>query len=151
MGAVTYPTPAIIDFLNQEAVPLRLPYDREPYAEQFWVRWTPALFVLDPYGHPHQAHIGYLAPEHFLAQVLLGQAKVRIAHRRFNDALASLERLLTDQAQSFSAPEAVYLRALCRYRTSQNPHHLRVGHQILQAEYPGSDFASRSLPYLDLP
>lgn len=151
MGAVTYPEPAIIEFLNREVIPLKINFDVEPLASQFWIRWTPALFVLDPYGHPHQSHVGYLGPGQFIPHLLLGKAKTRFALRRFHDALADLERILGDHPQSFAAPEAVYLRAICRYRTTQDPHHLRVGHQLLLAEYPASDHAQRALPYRNLP
>jgi hypothetical protein len=151
MGAVTYPEPAIVEFLNHEVVPLRINSDVEPLASQFWVRWTPALFMLDPYGNPHQSHVGYLAPAHFIPQLLLGKAKTRLAMRRFHDALADLERILGDHPQSFVAPEAVYLRAVCRYRTTKDPHHLRVGYQLLLAEYPASDHAQRAQPYRNAP
>ncbi len=151
MGAVTYPEPAIIEFLNREVVPLKINFDAEPQASDFWVRWTPALFMLDPYGNSHQRHLGFLGPKEFIPHLLLGKAKTFFGHRRFNDALSQLERLLTDYSLSFAAPEAVYLRAICRYRTTQDPHNLRVGYQILMAEYPNSDHAQRARPYRSLP
>ncbi|MFH1035144.1 MAG: tetratricopeptide repeat protein [Pseudomonadota bacterium] len=148
MGAVTYPTPAVVDFLNLEVIPLKLTPDSEPQASDFWVRWTPAMFVLDPFGNPHHTMIGFVPPEQFLPHLLLGKALSLFAHRRFNDALANLERILEDHAQSFAAPQAVYYRAICRYRTSHDASHLRIGHQILAAEYQGSEWVGRTQPYL---
>jgi hypothetical protein len=148
MGAVTYPTPAVSDFLNSEMVPLMLTPHSEPQASDFWVRWTPALFILDPYGNPHHSMIGFVPPEEFLAHLLLGKALTLFAQRRFNDALANLERLLDSHAQSFAAPQAVYYRAICRYRTSKDPSHLKIGHQIIAAEYPASEWMGRTKPYL---
>jgi hypothetical protein len=148
MGAVTYPDPAVIDFLNSEVVSLKLTPDTEPQASQFWVRWTPTLLVLDPYGNPHHRIIGFLPPEELIPHLLLGKALSLFGHRRFNDALANLERVLSDHTQSFAAPQAVYYRAICRYRTSKDASHLKIGHQILAAEYPASEWVVRTRPYL---
>ncbi|CAO0820435.1 Thioredoxin family protein [Desulfarculales bacterium] len=148
MGAVTHPTPAVIEFLNHEMVALKLTPQTEPQASDFWVRWTPALFVLDPYGNPHHRMIGFVPPEEFLPHLLLGKALALLAHRRFNDALANLERLLEAHSQSFAAPQALYYRGICRYHTSKDASHLKIAHQILAAEYPASEWTGRTKPYL---
>ena len=148
MGAVTYPTPAVIDFLNDEVIPLKLTTQSEPQASDFWVRWTPALFILDPYGNPHHRMIGFVPPDQFIPHLLLGKALALFAHRRFNDALANLERLLEGHAQSYAAPQAVYFRGICRYRTTKDNSHLKIGHQILAAEYPDSEWTGRTQPYM---
>ncbi|MBI4800517.1 MAG: hypothetical protein HY794_17650 [Desulfarculus sp.] len=147
MGAVTYPTPAVADFLNSEMVPLKLTPKSEPQASAFWVRWTPALFVLDPQGNPHHGMIGFVPPAELVPHLLLGQALARFAHHRFDDALASLERLLEGHPQAFAAPQAVYFRAICRYRASKDPSHLKAGHQTLAERYPSSEWVGRTQPY----
>lgn len=151
MGAVTYPTPAVAEFLNSHMVPLKLTPQSEPQASQFWVRWTPALFVLDPQGHHHHQMIGFVPPEQFLPHLLLGEAMARFAHRRFAEALAALELLLRDHAQSHAAPQAVYFRAICRYRSTKDPSHLKAGHQTLAERYPASEWTGRTQPYMLLP
>lgn len=147
MGAVTYPDAKVSEIVNNEFIPVLQPPDAEPLASDFWVRWTPALFVCDPYGHPHQRIVGFLPPDQLAPYLLLGKAKTLFDHKRFNDALAALERILGDWPQSFAAPQAVYYRAACRYRTSHDAHHLKIGHQIIMAEYPDSEWAARTQPY----
>lgn len=147
MGAVTYPDARVQTIINQEFIPVKQGPDAEPISSDFWVRWTPALFVCDPYGNPHQRVVGFLPPEQLIPYLLLGKGKTYFDHRRFNDALAAFERLISDWPQSFAAPQAIYHRAVSRYRTSEDPHHLKIGHQILKAEYPDSEWAVRTLPY----
>ncbi|MFZ5586169.1 MAG: tetratricopeptide repeat protein [Thermodesulfobacteriota bacterium] len=147
MGAVTYPDAKVSAIIGREFIPVMQSPDAEPLSSDFWVRWTPALFVCDPYGNPHQRIVGFLLPDQLIPYLLLGKAKALFDHKRFNDALAALERVLSDWPQSFAAPQAVYYRAVCRYRTTHDPHHLKIGHQIILAEYPQSEWAQRTLPY----
>ena len=151
MGAVTYPSAKVREIINQEFVAVQQSPDAEPISSDFWVRWTPALFVCDPYGNPHQRVVGFLPPEQLIPYLLLGKGKTYFDHRRFNDALAAFERLISDWPQSFAAPQAIYYRAICRYRTTHDAHHLKIGHQILKAEYPDSEWTVRTQPYLLIP
>ncbi|MFH1060685.1 MAG: tetratricopeptide repeat protein [Pseudomonadota bacterium] len=147
MGEVTYPDAQVIATINGEFIPVKQSPEALPISDQFFVRWTPALFVCDPYGHPHHRIVGFLPAPEFIPHLLLGKGKMLFGHRRFNDALAALERVLGDWPQSFAAPQAVYHRAICRYRTTGDKHHLKIGHQIIKAEYPDSEWAVRTLPY----
>lgn len=147
MGAVTYPDARVIETINGEFVPVKQSPHEEPLASQFWVRWTPALFVCDPYGNPHQRIVGFLPPHELIPYLLLGKGKTLFDHKRFNDALAALERVLGEWPQSFAAPQAVYYRAISRYRTTHDRLHLKIGHQLLKAEYPDSEWTTRTLPY----
>jgi hypothetical protein len=47
MDAVTYPKPAVIRYISENLIPLRVPHDHKPLAERFQVKWTPALIMLD--------------------------------------------------------------------------------------------------------
>lgn len=147
MSAVTYSVPAVIDFIDSQVVPLKLTPKSEPQASQFWVRWTPTLCVLDQAGNPHHKMIGFLSAQELLPHLLLGQALAQVAHNKFKEALALLETLLQDHPRSFAAPQAVYYRAICRYRATEDPTNLRIGHETLAANYPGSEWVLRTQPY----
>ena len=42
MGAVTYSTDEVAGILNQEVIPVQLPYDAKPQSRDYNVKWTPA-------------------------------------------------------------------------------------------------------------
>ena len=146
MGAVTYPNARVISFLNKEVVPLRLD-PHGPRADALFIRWTPSLLTLDKNGAEHRRQVGFLPPEHFLPGLMLGNAKVAFARADFAGALAWLEKILAQHAQSFAAPEAVYMRGICLYRTTKDASNLKKAWQRLGEQYPQSEWAVRSSPY----
>jgi len=96
MGAVTFPDAKVIAFIKQNVIPIRLPHDHKPLAEQFQVKWTPALVTLDMEGKEHHRTVGFLSPEELIPSLLLGKAKIDFDHEDFGKALTTLEDLLKD-------------------------------------------------------
>lgn len=151
MSKNSYPLPEVVEFLNSQVVPLKLTPDSEPQASQFFVRWTPALFMLDAKGAPHHKMIGYVPPQELLPHLLFGNGLAFFAHRRFQEAEASLDRLVTQHPKAYATPEGIYYRAICRYRIHQDHHHMQLAHEQLEDEYPGSEWVERTDPYMLLP
>lgn len=150
MGTVTYPNAQVISFLNNELIPLRLA-PRGPRSDAFFIRWTPSLLTLDKTGSEHRRQVGFLPPEHFLPGLMLGNAKVSFAQADFAGALTWLEKTLNEHPQSFGAPEAVYLRGVCLYRTTKDASNLKKAWEKLSSEYAQSEWAQKSSPYRLLP
>ena len=121
MGAVTFPDAKVIAFIKQNLIPIRLPHDHKPLAEQFQVKWTPALVTLDTEGKEHHRTVGFLPPEELIPSLLLGKAKIDFNHEDFAKALVSLEALLKDYPKSGAAPEAIFLRGVCGYKSAHTP------------------------------
>ncbi len=63
MGAVTYPDTRVAEFVNSRMVPVQLLADAKPYADDFNVKWTPTVIVLDENGKEHSRTIGFFPPE----------------------------------------------------------------------------------------
>lgn len=147
MDAVSYPNVAVNDFITAKLVPLRIPADREPLVSQFQVRWTPTLITLDSSGKEHHRTLGFLPPEELIPSLMLGMAKVEFNAERPDAALRQLESLLREYPQCAAAPEALYLRGVCRYKTTHDAAPLKEAHEELKAKYPGSEWVSRSKPY----
>ncbi len=82
MDAVTYPNAAVIEYIEQNLVPLKVPHDQQPLAGDFNVKWTPTLVVLDQEGKEHHRTVGFLDPEEFIPSLLLG---IGITHFDRND------------------------------------------------------------------
>nr|MBF0223374.1 hypothetical protein [Desulfobulbaceae bacterium] len=63
MDAVTYPQEAVIQFIHQNVVPLRVGSEEQPMAKDFDISWTPALLIIDKNGKEHHRTVGFLEPE----------------------------------------------------------------------------------------
>jgi hypothetical protein len=147
MGAVTFPDAKVIAFIKQNLIPIRLPHDHKPLAEQFQVKWTPALVTLDTEGKEHHRTVGFLSPEELIPSLLLGKAKIDFDHEDFAKALVSLEALLKDYPKSGAAPEAIFLRGVCGYKSTHTPKPLKEAYEKLAAEYRDSEWTKRAYPY----
>jgi len=106
---------------QSNVIPIRLPHDHKPLAEQFQIKWTPALVTLDTDGKEHHRTVGFLSPEELIPSLLLGKAKIDFDHEDFAKALVTLEDLLKDYPKSAAAPEAIFLRGVCGTRARTIP------------------------------
>ena len=108
MGAVTYPDHAVIDFVNENMIPLQVLFDVQPLSTDFNVKWTPTLITLGTDGKEHHRTVGFLSPEELIPSLMLGIAKSYFETDRFDEALKYLERLLTEYPKSDSAAEGIF-------------------------------------------
>ena len=147
MGAVTYPDQAVISFISENMIPLQVLFDAKPLSSDFNVKWAPTLVTLDTDGKEHHRTVGFLAPEELIPSQLLGMAKAYFETDRFDEALANLEQLLEKYPKSDSAAEAIYLRGVCRYKSTQDAKPLKEAYEQLAADYPSSEWTKRAYPY----
>ena len=147
MDAVSYPDMKVSNFIIEKVVPLRVPADAQPLSAEFQVHWTPTLVTLDMYGKEHYRTVGFLPPAELVPSLLLGIAKVDFAAQQYNDALINLNMLLAGYPSSDAAPEAVYLKGVCRYKSSKDAQCLKQAYEQLVSDYPASEWAKRAAPY----
>ena len=147
MDAVTYPDEKVIDFINEHIVPVRVPADAMPLAADFRVMWTPTLITLDSYGKEHYRTVGFLPPEELIPSLLLGISKIDFDMDRCESVIADCDNLLGGYSKSMAAPEAIYLRGVCRYKKTHNPKSLKDAYEQLADEYPNSEWTKRAQPY----
>lgn len=147
MDAVTYPTIDVIEFIEKNLIPLRVAADAKPLSTDFNVKWTPTLIVLSADGREHSRTTGFLAPEELIPSLLLGMAKVSFDNDLFAGALSALNTLQEKYPKSAAAPEGVYLRGVCRYKSTNDPKPLKEAYEQLQAEYADNVWTKRAYPY----
>jgi len=147
MDAVTYPDSGVSSFINDKLVPLRVPFNHQPLSQQFQVKWTPTLVITDEQGNEHHRTVGFLAPEDLVPSLLLGKAKTKFDLDQFPGAIATLEVILNKYQKSGSAPEAIYLYGVSRYKNTHDPKPLKEAYEKLKAEYPESEWTKRAYPY----
>jgi tetratricopeptide (TPR) repeat protein len=147
MDAVTYPAANVAEFIQKEMVPLRLQFNAQPFATDFNVQWTPTLITLDVDGKEHHRTVGFLSAEELIPSLLLGIAKYHFDKERFDEAISSLDKVLKDYPKSDSAPEAIYLRGVSKYKSTHDPKPLKGAYEQLQANYSSSEWTRRAYPY----
>lgn len=147
MDAVTYPDTQVISFINRNVIPLRVPYNHPTLAEQFQVKWTPTLVIVDSEGKEHHRTVGFLAPEGLIPSLMLGKAKQDFDLDDYEGAMATLESLFRNYPRSDAAPEALYLYGVTRYKSSHDPKPLKETYEKLNAQYPESEWTRRATPY----
>ncbi len=151
MGAVTYPDAKVAEFINNRMIPVQLLFDAKPYADNFNIKWTPTIIVLDEDGKEHSRTVGFLSPEEFIPSLMLGIVKARFNLNRFNEALSEAGQIIADYPKSRATPEAIYLQGVAGFKSTHDPAHLKAAYQKLQAEYPASEWTERAQPYSLLP
>ncbi len=147
MDAVTYPQDIVVEFIQGHLIPIRVPFDSKPLADDFNVTWTPTLIVLDTDGKEHHRVTGFLAPEELIPALLLGVGKSHFEQEQFTEAITTLERVVADYPDSHSAPEAIYYRAVSRYKSTHKAEPLKEAYEELQARHPSSEWAKKAAPY----
>jgi tetratricopeptide (TPR) repeat protein len=147
MDKVTYPEDEVVEFLNERVVPVRVPYDQKPLAEDFQVKWTPLLVILDSEGEEHHRSTGFLAPYELIAMILLGSGKLYFHREDFTKAIQCFDELLEKYPDSGSAPESVYFRGVSGYKSTHKPEPLKEAFEVLRDKFPDSEWAKRAAPY----
>lgn len=150
MDAVTYPNITVINYINNNLIPLRIHHEEQPYADQFMVKWTPSLFLLDSSGRSHHQAIGFFPPDELVPFLQLGQAKQAFNNDSLDEAAEIIDNLLIESSGSGSAPEAVFLRGVSRFKKNHDKSFLKDVYRILKFDYPNSSWAQRGFPYWNL-
>ena len=147
MGAVTYPDSKVVEFVQQHMIPIQVAFDAQPLSGDFKIKWTPTIITLDTDGKEHHRVVGFLSPEEMVPSLMLGIAKSHFDRERFREALSTLDKLLEGYPRSDSAPEGIYIRGVCRYKSTHEAKPLKEAFEQLQAKYPSSEWTRRAYPY----
>ena len=147
MDAVTYPDKTVIEFIKKSFVPLQVPFDAKPLSADFNIKWTPTLISLGPDGKEHHRTVGFLDPEGFIFNSLLGIGKYHFDNDRYPEALSFFENIIADHPQSNGVAEAIFLQGVSRYKNSGDPKPLKEAYETLSSKYPDSEWTQRAYPY----
>lgn len=147
MEAVTYSAEAVVNFVKENLIPLRIDWDKKESYEKYHAIWSPTLFVLDHHGHEVQRNIGFLEPGKFIALMHLGIAKVYMTTGEFDAANVHLKRLIEQYPESTALPEAIYFKGVNLSKQKDDLTHLRLAYEELLGKYPASSWARRAAPY----
>ncbi|MDQ7782046.1 MAG: tetratricopeptide repeat protein [Desulfomonilaceae bacterium] len=147
MDAVTYPDEKVSGYINANLIPLRLQFDDKTHAENYKIKWTPTIIVLDTDGQESHRSVGFLATDELIPALQLGIGKAHFEAGRFDRAISAFDKLLEDHSGSEAAPEAIFYRGVATYKHTNNPKPLREVYDKLNAEYPDSEWTKKAHPY----
>jgi hypothetical protein len=147
MDAVTYPNKEVIEFINANMIALRVRNDQKPLADQFKIKWTPALITLDVDGTERHRTVGFLPPQELIPSLMLGIGKAHLERGEFAQAVPQFEKLISEHSKSGSAPEAVFFLGVARFQSTHDPKFLKKAYEQLAAQYPQSEWTTRASPY----
>lgn len=147
MDAVAYPDPAVVQFITNNFVPVRILADDRVLGPQFRVKWTPLLLILDADGGEHYRTLGFYPPEDLIPSLLLGMGKAHFNRAARPAASACFDRIIDEYPRHPLAPEAIYLKGVSGYIETHDVAHLIGIFDRLSAEYPESPWVTRADPY----
>ena len=146
MDAVTYPDKNVTEFITQNFIPLRVLSDTIPLSTDFNVQGAPTLILLDASGKEHYRAVGFIPAEEMIPLLLFGIAKTYFDLDQFDQAIQKLDVIISEHPNSYTAPEATYLRGVYGYKSTRDRKHLRRAYEILRHEYKQRGWAIRTLP-----
>ncbi|HWF05148.1 MAG TPA: tetratricopeptide repeat protein [Candidatus Angelobacter sp.] len=149
MDAESYADPELSKWIQEKFIPNKV-HIKENAAgfHRMDVLWTPTALVLDENGKERLRIEGYLPKDEFAAQLTLGLARVSFMHKKWADAGKLYDEILEKYPNSAAAPEAVYWKAVCHYKATNDHTVLGEVPKILQEKYPMSVWAKKALPWV---
>lgn len=147
MDTVTYSNTAVRRFVHDHFIPLMIPFDAKSLSRDFDIKWTPAFIVIGSDRREHHRTVGFLNPDDFIANGLLGIGKYHFDNSRYQEALTSFEEVLTLQPEGDSAAEAIFLKGVSLYKKSGDRMPLKEVYEALQHRFPDSKWARKARPY----
>ena len=152
LAADTYPDPNVCFSVENNFIPLQIDFNKsKALVKRYAVKWTPTIIILDSDGDEHHRFVGYLPPEDFIAQIILGKGKVEFNLDRFEQAIQCFQEILVRYPKADAAPEAQYYLGVAKYKASHDPKELRLGLEGLQKNYPNSEWAKKAQVYASIP
>ena len=107
--------------------------------------------ILDQDGEEHHRFVGYLPPEDFIAQIILGKGKTEFDLDHFEQAIQRFQEILVQWSKADAAPEAQYYLGVAKYKASHDPKELKLGLEVLQRDYPNSEWTKKAQVYSLIP
>ena len=150
MDAGTYPNPAVIRFIRENVIPIRVLYDQQPLAGRFRVNWTPTLILLDTQGNEVYRNEGALGPGSLIPTLMLGIGKEKSNSGHYKEAASYFDALVSKYPKSEEAPEAIYYRGIARFKSTKDLKAMKEAYRQLYAGYPASSWTRKAQPYSTL-
>ena len=116
--------------------------------KRFDAIWTPSVILLDSSGKERARIEGYLPNSDFVAGLETGLGRIAFVHKNYSEAERWYGDVVSRFAQSHFAPEAMYWRAVAKYRATNDHTVLHKFAEEVSSKYPQSVWATKAIPWL---
>ena len=152
LAAVTYPDSGVRSVVEKYFIPLQVDFNKnKALVKRYGIKWTPTIVILDADGDEHHRFVGFLSPEDFIGQIILGRGRAEFNSDHFEMAIQYFQEVLVRYPKTDAAPEAQYFLGVTRYKASHDAKELKLGLEALQRDYPNSEWTKKAQVYALIP
>ncbi len=116
----------------------------QKYGAQYAAQWTPTILELDSAGVERHRIEGFLPADDFLAQLMLGRAKIAFQEQKWDEATKMFRKVYEDLPATDAAPEALYWTGVARYKESGDATALHDTARAFSTRYSDTSWAKKS-------
>lgn len=136
-------------FINASFLPVKAHIKERPvWFHRFDAVWTPTILIFDSKGAERHRIEGYLPKDEFLARLEMGLARAAFEEKRWLDAERIYGEVIEKYPKTSLVPEAMYWRAVSRYKGTSDHTVLGQVAKELQEKTPGDVWAKKAIPWL---
>ncbi len=149
MDAVTYPTPEVIETLNERLVSFTVntkEADREgrELLRRYRLLWEPGFLFLDHRGTELRRFVGYRPADEFLAELSLVLGLEAILYARYDDAIEEFGIAESLALEAATAAEALFWSGTALYRRDRDLATLETFWAEIGRRFPDSTWWKRA-------
>ena len=144
-----WPDERVARFVNDNFLAARVHVRQNPeafkqYSERYKAPWTPTILLLDADGVEHHRIEGFLPTDDFLAQLMLGRARIAFDQAHWAEAERWFREIVEQLPNSDAAPEALYWAGVAPYKATGNPVSLKATGQAFKGRYQDTPWAKKA-------
>jgi TolA-binding protein len=144
-----WPDERVARFVNENFLPARVHVKEDPeafkqYAGQFKAPWTPTILELDSDGVEHHRIEGFLPADDFLAQLMLGRARLAFDQQQWAEAERRFREIVEKFPHTDAAAEALYWAGVAPYKATGNPVSLKETGRAFTERYQDTAWAKKA-------
>ena len=138
-----------MEFISENFLALKAHIKEHPaWFYRFDVVWTPTVLLLDSGGKERARVEGYLPNRDFPAALMSGLGRIAFVRKKYADAERWYSEVVARFDGSHFSPEAMYWRAVARYKATNDHAVLGRVAEELRSTYSSSVWASKANPWL---
>lgn len=135
--------------MNENFIPARVHVKEDAdafkkYGEKYSAQWTPTILELDSDGVERHRIEGFLPNDDFLAQLMLGRAKMAFAHENWDEAEKLFREIVDKFPNTDAAPEALYWAGVAPYKGSHDSGSLKETAKAFKERYQDTSWAKKA-------
>jgi len=144
-----WPNERVVRFVNENFLAARVHPRQTPeafklYSERYKAPWTPTILLLDHDGVEHHRIEGFLPVDDFLAQLMLGRARIAFDAQQWAEAERRFHEIADTLPETDAAAEALYWAGVAPYKATGDPASLKATGRAFKGRYQNSPWAKKA-------